>query len=106
NAFSKALIAAYKPYTPQVEALRALRSQLMIHWFEHGNKALAVVAANAREGCSDLAANLAVVFSQLGERTLLIDANLRQPSPRRLGDGHRDRVASGPFSAGCRHGTA
>jgi capsular exopolysaccharide synthesis family protein len=28
---------------------------------------------------SNLAANLAVVFSQLGERTLLIDANLRRP---------------------------
>jgi chain length determinant protein tyrosine kinase EpsG len=84
NAFSKALAAAYKPFTPQVEALRALRSQLMIHWFERGNKALAVVAANAREGCSDLAANLAVVFSQLGERTLLIDANLRHPSQRAI----------------------
>jgi len=26
-----------------------------------------------------MAANLAIVFSQLGERTLLIDADLRQP---------------------------
>jgi protein-tyrosine kinase len=40
---------------------------------------LAVVAANQGEGCSELAANLAVVFSQMGERTLLIDANLRFP---------------------------
>src|SRR5690606_25049337 len=36
-------------------------------------------AANQGEGCSELAANLAVVFSQMGERTLLIDANLRFP---------------------------
>ena len=80
NGFSKALVAAYQPFSPQVEALRALRSQLVLRWFNEGNKALAVVSANADEGCSDLAANLAVVFSQLGERTLLIDANLREPS--------------------------
>lgn len=86
NRFSKKLTAAYQPFTAQVEALRALRSQLTTHWFSHGNKALAVVAANAREGCSDLAANLAVVFSQLGERTLLIDANLRQPSQQDIFD--------------------
>ncbi len=86
NRFSKKLTAAYQPFTAQVEALRALRSQLTTHWFAHGNKALAVVAANAREGCSDLAANLAVVFSQLGERTLLIDANLRQPSQQEIFD--------------------
>lgn len=84
NGFSKALVAAYQPFSPQVEALRALRSQLLIHWFNDGNKALAVVSANANEGCSDLAANLAVVFSQLGERTLLIDANLREPSQKNI----------------------
>jgi protein-tyrosine kinase len=40
---------------------------------------LAMVSANPGEGASYLAANLAVVFSQMGERTLLIDANLRTP---------------------------
>ena len=79
GSFSKALTAAYQPFSPQVEALRALRSQLVLHWFNTGNRSLAVISANAGEGCSDLAANLAVVFSQLGERTLLVDANLREP---------------------------
>lgn len=79
GSFSKSLVAAYQPFSPQVEALWALRSQLMLRWFNEGNKALAVISANAGEGCSDLAANLAVVFAQLGERTLLVDANLREP---------------------------
>jgi protein-tyrosine kinase len=82
--FSKRLIAAYDPFSPQVEALRALRSQLLLRWFDDSEKVLAVVAANAGEGCSNLAANLAVVFSQLGERTLLIDANLREPDQRNI----------------------
>lgn len=77
--YSAELVAAYQPFSQQVEALRALRSQLMMRWFNEGYKTLAVVSANADEGGSFLAANLAIVFSQLGERTLLVDANLREP---------------------------
>jgi protein-tyrosine kinase len=84
GSFSKSLVAAYQPFSPQVEALRALRSQLILTWFNEGNKSLAVVSANEDEGCSTLAANLAVVFSQLGEQVLLIDANLREPSQHKI----------------------
>lgn len=83
---SETVVAAYQPFSPQVEALRALRSQLMLRWFgaEVERKALALVSPEQGEGRSWIAANLAVVFSQLGERTLLIDADLRTPSQHRL----------------------
>lgn len=77
--YSDELVAAYQPFSQQVEALRALRSQLMMSWFSQGYKSLAIVSANSGEGSSYLAANLAIVFSQLGERTLLVDANMRDP---------------------------
>jgi len=77
--FSPELVAAYSPFSSQVEALRGLRTQLMLRWFADGHKALAIVGSSAGEGASYTAANLAVVFSQLGERTLLIDADLRTP---------------------------
>ena len=77
--FSQELVAAYNPFSRQVEALRGLRSQLMLRWFGDDNKALAIVGAGTGEGASYTAANLAVVFSQLGERTLLVDADLRTP---------------------------
>jgi chain length determinant protein tyrosine kinase EpsG len=77
GGFAPELVAAYQPFSSQVEGLRALRSQLMLRWFSDGDKALAIMSSNPNEGCSYLAANLAVVFSQLGERTLLVDANLR-----------------------------
>lgn len=82
--FDPELVAAYQPFSPQVEALRALRSQLLLRWFSEGCKSLALVSANAGEGCSHLAANLAVVFSQLGEHTLLVDANLREPRQHKI----------------------
>lgn len=73
------LVAAYDPFSPQVETLRAVRTELMQHWFNGDRKTLAVAGVNQGEGISLFIANLAVVFSQLGERTLLIDANLRRP---------------------------
>src|SRR5580765_4460515 len=78
---SKELVAAWDPFHPVVEELRALRTQLLIRWHnpEAGRRTLAICSPNAREGRSFIAANLAVVFSQLGQRTLLIDADFRAP---------------------------
>jgi receptor protein-tyrosine kinase len=86
SRISEEIVAAYQPQSPQVEALRALRSQLMLRWFtgEGNGKALAVVSPGRGEGRSYLAANLAVVFSQLGENTLLIDADMRHGRQHQL----------------------
>ena len=79
SALSPHLVAAFEPFSAQVEALRAIRSQLMLRWFARGRKALAVVGVDPDDGVSIFTSNLAVVFSQLGEHTLLVDANLRTP---------------------------
>jgi len=76
---SPKLVAAYEPFSPQVESLRAIRSQLMLRWFARGRRALAIVGVGQDDGAALFAANLAIVFSQLGEQTLLVDANLRAP---------------------------
>jgi len=81
---SPELVAAYQPYCERAEELRTLRSELMLHWFGRNNRVLAVIEPRRDNGCSVLAANLAVAFAQLGERTLLIDANLRTPLQHRL----------------------
>lgn len=86
ESLSRELIAAYAPFSPQVEAMRALRTQLMLRWFDSTppHRLLAVVGASRSEGRSFLAANLAVVFSQQGARTLLVDADLRNPRQHEL----------------------
>ncbi|MDD5363787.1 MAG: chain length determinant protein tyrosine kinase EpsG [Gallionellaceae bacterium] len=83
---SEELVAAYAPFSPEVESLRALRGQLMLRWLdkETASNALAIVSAGRGEGRSRLAANLAIVFSQLGEHTLLVDADLRNPRQHTL----------------------
>lgn len=80
------VVAAWSPFSQQMEALRALRSQLLLRWFtgEEDRRSLAIVSPGRGEGRSHLAANLAVVFSQMGEKTLLIDADLRSPRQHTL----------------------
>jgi len=74
------LVAAHQPFGAAAEALRELRSQLQLRWFNEKEHTLAICAPRKRSGASHLAANLAISFAQLGERTLLIDANFRKPS--------------------------
>lgn len=83
---SDELVAAYQPFSAQVEAMRDLRSQLMARWFKgvQQHKTLAMVSPGTGEGRSYLAANMAVMFSQLGERTLLIDGDMRYPRQHHL----------------------
>ena len=83
---SKELVAAFAPFHPRTEEIRALRTQLLIRWYKRdaGHNALVVASPNPGEGRSYLAANLAVVFSQLGARTLLVDADMRSPRQHRI----------------------
>ena len=86
TSLSPELIAAYQPFSRVGENLRAVRSQLMLRWFNNdpAHKVIAMVSSGQNEGRSFIAANLAVVFAQQGQRTLLIDANLRKPRQHEL----------------------
>ncbi|MCC7487577.1 MAG: chain length determinant protein tyrosine kinase EpsG [Burkholderiales bacterium] len=84
SRLSEELVAAYQPFSDEVEALRALRTQLLLRWFSPERRALAICSPSRGDGRSYLAANLAIVFSQLGERTLLIDADMRDARQHRL----------------------
>jgi len=83
---STELVAAFAPFHPRTEELRALRTQLLIRWYnpQAGRNALVIASPDSGEGRSYLAANLAVVFSQLGARTLLVDADLRAPRQHQI----------------------
>lgn len=75
------LVTVHSPDHPCNEELRALRTQLLLRWRQGtpGRRVMALVSPGSGEGRSYVAANLAVLFSQLGERTLLIDADFRKP---------------------------
>lgn len=80
------LVVAQEPFHPRAEEVRALRTQLSMRWSKAGvkHRVLAIVSPGPGEGRSYVAANLALAFAQLGERTLLIDADLRTPRQHRI----------------------
>jgi protein-tyrosine kinase len=68
------------PGNPRGEQLRTLRTQLLL-LCETTRTAtmIAIVSPSSGEGRSQLAAELALSFAQLGKPTLLVDADLRRP---------------------------
>ena len=89
--FGEPMLAA-RPLVP--EALRALAQQLLVYWFNGRRSLLPVISARAGDGRSSLAAGLARVFAAMGERTLLIDADLRAPTlHRRFSIGNKGGLA-------------
>lgn len=79
TSLSKELIAVYKPFSKKAEALRSIRSALIVNALDKGHKVIAVLSPGKGEGKSFAAANLAILFSQLNKKVLLIDANFRMP---------------------------
>jgi protein-tyrosine kinase len=78
TSFDAGLVAALDPFGAEAESLRDLRGQLT-GWLGDGNKSLAVVAVDDKASSHLVAANLAIVFAQQGQRTLLVDGNMRAP---------------------------
>jgi len=80
SKLDRRLSALFQPDSIQAEAMRSLRSELMLRYFNpQPHRSLALVSAEDAAGTALTTANLAISFAQLGLRTLLIDSNLRAP---------------------------
>ncbi|MFZ0637715.1 MAG: exopolysaccharide transport family protein [Candidatus Acidiferrales bacterium] len=73
------IVSFSKPKSQVSEAFRALRTSLLLSQADHPPQVILVTSALPREGKTTSAVNLAVTFAQLGDRTLIIDSDLRKP---------------------------
>jgi receptor protein-tyrosine kinase len=74
------LRVAHDPYHPRSERVRMLRTELLLRREAHGSaNMVALLSPCSGEGRSLLAAELAIAFARLGQATLLVDADLRNP---------------------------
>jgi chain length determinant protein tyrosine kinase EpsG len=100
-AGNSALYAATDPFGAGSEAIRTVRTQLLCASLGEKYRSLVVTSSHGGEGTSVLAANLAISFAQLGERTLLVDANFRRPMQHDLFDLHAGLGLSKLLSGRC-----
>ena len=70
--------------SPHAEAYRVLRTNLLFSRKEEKLNTVAVVSAGAGEGKSTTVFNLAAVFAQSGQRTLMVDSDLRRPTLHKM----------------------
>lgn len=93
------LVALYNPQLNASEAYRTLRTWIRLS-SPNSIKTLLITSALAGEGKSQTAGNLAISFAQLGQKVLLIDADLRRPQVHRTfnltnSEGLRDVLGQG-----------
>ena len=86
------LVVAHDPYHPRSEQIRTLRTELLLRNEDSSSaNIVAVISPCAGEGRSQLAAELAISFAQLGRPTLLVDTDLRHPQQHVLFNANNQR---------------
>jgi receptor protein-tyrosine kinase len=78
------IMSAQDPGDPFSEQVRMLRTELLLRAEAETCNVFVVMSPAAAEGRSRIAAELAVAFSQIGQPTLLVDADLREPRQHEL----------------------
>ena len=79
------LTLAHAPESTYSEQIRALRTELLLlNRTSHHGDVIVILSPCSGEGRTQLCAELAIAFSQLGQRTLLVDADFRHPRMQKL----------------------
>ncbi|GAA3884266.1 polysaccharide biosynthesis tyrosine autokinase [Gibbsiella dentisursi] len=78
NGDSDSLLAFGNPADLAVEAIRSLRTSLHFAMMEAKNNVLMISGASPGIGKTFISANLAAVVSQVGQKVLLIDSDMRK----------------------------
>lgn len=80
----KNIITIDDPKSPVSETYRTLRTNIQFSSLDKKTQAIMTTSSGPGEGKSTVSANLASVMAQSGNKTILIDCDLRKPNVHRL----------------------
>jgi capsular exopolysaccharide synthesis family protein len=73
------LSVLHRPYSPAAEAIRGLRTAMLLEHRQHGSRVFQITSPLPGDGKSTIVANVGCSIAQSGKRALLIDLDLRSP---------------------------
>jgi succinoglycan biosynthesis transport protein ExoP len=74
------LVTVFRPKSPESEAFRVIRTKLQLLSIGSSLKTIIITSPNPSEGKSVITANLGIASAQMGQKTLLVDADVRRPT--------------------------
>lgn len=97
------LLAVSDPADLAIEALRSLRTSLHFAMMEAANKVMMITGPSPQVGKSFITANLAAVLAQVGQKVLVIDADMRKGHLHRYFENQNDVGLSDLLSGQAEH---
>ncbi len=80
KSYKEKMAEAHAPFSPVSESYRLIRTNMQFMAIDKPAQLVAVTSAGPGEGKSTTIANLGVVMGQAELRTIIVDADLRQPT--------------------------
>ena len=97
------LLAVNDPADLAIEALRSLRTSLHFAMMEAANKVMMITGPSPQVGKSFITANLAAVLAQVGQKVVVIDADMRKGHLHRYFKNQNDVGLSDLLSGQAEH---
>ncbi|OGS22889.1 MAG: hypothetical protein A2252_07370 [Elusimicrobia bacterium RIFOXYA2_FULL_39_19] len=93
----RSIFVLTQPKSPATESVKSIRSNILFSAPKDNLKVILITSAGPEEGKTLTSTNLAVTFAQYGEKTLLIDMDLRRSSLHKvfkIGDSNRKGMSN------------
>ncbi|MFO1006815.1 MAG: polysaccharide biosynthesis tyrosine autokinase [Planctomycetaceae bacterium] len=84
NPIDPAIVTIHRPRSQSAEAFRGVRTYLLAATRGEGHRIVLLTSPEPGDGKSTMSSNLAVALAQTGKSVLLIDADMRRPTVKRL----------------------